>query len=92
MTKTNLQCILILLMATCFLLLTLVVEAGTQPDLTPVQYMVSKGDTLWSLSQQYCPDDMDCREWIYEVEQMNGITGGQIWPGDIITILTEATP
>ena len=92
MDKTTIQCILILVMAFCIFALAFVIKAGAQPELTPMQYRVHKGDTLWSLSQQYCPDTMDCREWIYEVEQMNGITGGRIWPGEIITILKEVTP
>lgn len=50
-------------------------------------YRVQAGDSLWSISKEYCPDDVDCREWIEEVRALNGMTGSVIYKGQTLTIL-----
>ena len=37
------------------------------------QVTVYYGDTLWSMADEYCPQNMDKREWIAEVMQLNDI-------------------
>lgn len=49
-----------------------------------VQYTVSAGETLWSIAKQYCPEDMDIRDYIYKL----GISP-EIYAGQTITILEE---
>ncbi len=51
----------------------------------PVGYTVSEGETLWSLAEKYA--DGDPREWIYQVENLNGMTA-EIYAGEQIIILT----
>lgn len=50
-------------------------------------YIVQPGDTLWGISRDYCPENVDCREWIEEVQILNDIQGGVIYPGQRITVL-----
>lgn len=50
-------------------------------------YVVQPGDSLWAISRQYCPDSVDCREWIDEVQALNRISGGLIYPGQNLTVL-----
>lgn len=46
---------------------------------------VQSGDTLWGISEQYCPDDMDKREYIRAIEVDNGC-GSDIRVGDVLTV------
>ena len=42
----------------------------------PIRYtnfVVHKGDTLWSIAEQYVPQKMDIREYIIEIEKVNPI-------------------
>ena len=50
-------------------------------------YRVKSGDSLWELSGVYCPDNVDRREWIDEVQSLNGLTSSFIYPGQRLTVL-----
>jgi nucleoid-associated protein YgaU len=50
-------------------------------------YRVRSGDSLWSISGEYCPDSVDRQEWIHKVRKLNDIDGSIIYPGQVITIL-----
>ena len=47
--------------------------------------MVQSGDTLWGISELYCPEDMDKREYIHAIEADNDC-GAVIRPGDALTV------
>ena len=46
---------------------------------------VQSGDTLWGIADAYCPDDMDKREYIREIEADNDCTS-VIRPGNVLTV------
>lgn len=50
-------------------------------------YTVSKGDSLWLIADTYCPETVDRREWIDEVQALNDMQGATIYPGQELTIL-----
>jgi len=50
-------------------------------------YRVRSGDSLWSISGEYCPDSVDRQEWIHKVRKLNDIDGSVIYPGQVITVL-----
>lgn len=50
-------------------------------------YTVEGGDSLWELSGKYCPDTVDRREWIDEVQALNGMQSSTIYAGQKIIIL-----
>ncbi len=55
-----------------------------------IPHTVSSGETLWSISKQYCPSDMDIRQYIDLLEQTNSISAsGYIYPGDKLILLTK---
>lgn len=47
---------------------------------------VERGDTLWGYSQQYCPNSIDCREWIDEVVKLNNLDSCGLMAGDCIEV------
>lgn len=53
-----------------------------------VTHKVKRGETLWEISKLYCPGDVDCRDWIEKVKEINGI-GSTIYAGDRLTVLVE---
>ena len=53
-----------------------------------VTHKVKYGETLWDISKLYCPGDVDCRDWIEKVQEINGI-GSTIYVGDRLTVLVE---
>lgn len=50
-------------------------------------YTVSAGDTLWSIASENCPSNMDIREYIYNIRQLNNIEDCIIHPGEVIQII-----
>lgn len=36
-------------------------------------YCVESGDTLWDIAEDYCPENVDIRDYIDAVEERNGI-------------------
>ena len=57
--------------------------------LTEQEYMqiqVESGDTLWSIADEYMPDDMDRRESVHIISSANDINASQLYPGQILDI------
>ena len=50
------------------------------------QYRVQPGDSLWKLSEMFCPDDVDKREWITNVQNLNGLSTSLLPVGKTIEI------
>lgn len=50
-------------------------------------YKIVQGDTLWALAEKHCPPDVDCREWIQAVIDLNGMQNSSIMAGQEIIIL-----
>lgn len=50
-------------------------------------YRVQAGDSLWAIASEYCPDGVDRREWIDEVQALNGMDDSMIHPGQKLTVL-----
>lgn len=64
-----------------FLLITLIILILTVKDIQGNQpkkqfkqqnYIVTKNETLWSIAEQYAPNDEDPREYIHDLEKING--------------------
>lgn len=49
-----------------------------------IEYSVSNGETLWSIAREYCPEDMDIREYIHKLN-----ISPEIYEGQTIIILEE---
>ena len=53
-------------------------------------YTVEEGDSLWTISYDYCPEGVDRREWVDEVQALNNMSSCTIYPGQHITVLAPA--
>ena len=85
--------------ATVVLLIALVVASvlilnwALQPTMDGIEwkettYRVQVGDSLWAISADYCPDGVDRREWIEEIQALNDLPDSMIYPGQTLTVLT----
>ena len=83
--------VLVILLIGFFLILYIAV----QPSMNQIEwyeeiYIVKSGDTLWEIADEFCPEGVDKREWIYEVQTINNIHDSAIYPGQRIKVLVPA--
>lgn len=76
------------LLTACILLLNCV----RHPTMDAIEwreeiYHVRPGDSLWSVAGAYCPASVDRREWIDEIQALNGLNGSTLHPGQQIIVL-----
>jgi LysM repeat protein len=83
--KNILQVILAILTVSLLLGLMVTVIKGIcdVPEYVPIEHHVRRGETLWSIAQQYKPDDITMQEYMAWVYEQNG-HGGNIYPGDVV--------
>ena len=93
------ECFMVFLIFLFFALIsfTIIYRACTMnPDFSTFKtdtYTVEKGDTLWGISKRYNTGEVDKREWIAKVRELNEIKdSGDIKPGDrLIVYVTGKT-
>lgn len=68
-------------------LLIIAYNSKSHHEFTENSYYVAPGDTLWDIATIYCPDDMDKREYIAEIEKLNGMKNSGIYAGQKIVVL-----
>ena len=51
------------------------------------EYVVSNGETLWSIASENKKDGQDVREYIYELRKLNDLDDCMIYPNQVIKIL-----
>ena len=61
-------------------------QSRAEPEYIQQSYVVTKGETLWGIGEQYSTGDI--RGWIYEVKKLNG-GRAEIYTGEVITILVN---
>ena len=62
---------------------TLVVNAKGSNEVSMVPQYVEEGDTIWALSVNYA-GEMDIRDYISKVIDINGLQGANIMPGELL--------
>ena len=73
----------------------LLLSWATQPTMDAYKwneeaYMVKAGDTLWTIAGAFCPENVDRREWIDAVQELNGLDDSIIHPYQKLTVLVPA--
>lgn len=83
---------------TVFVVLTIVILTtavnfalgfNTAASLTRTDYMdvqIVSGDTLWSIAENYMPQDMDTREAVYKLCRVNDISAADLYAGMTIQV------
>jgi hypothetical protein len=62
-------------------------SAPTFDDWEQQTYTVEKGDTLWEIGSRCCPENVDVRDWIEEVQKINNFQDGYLRAGEQIVVL-----
>lgn len=50
------------------------------------EVVVHSGDTLWALGERYAPAGTDVRQWIFQVEALNGLRDGALQAGSVLRL------
>ena len=51
-----------------------------------IEIQVESGDTLWTIADEYMPDDMDIREAVYVICETNDIDANTLYAGQTLSI------
>lgn len=51
-----------------------------------IEIQVESGDTLWTIADEYMPDDMDIREAVYLICDTNDIDAEHLYAGQTLSI------
>jgi len=76
---------LLVLTVAVFLFLTVSSAAATEP-ITYDEYRVRVGDTLWGIADTISEDDVDLREVVGELREINGLATSSLMAGDVILV------
>ena len=48
------------------------------------QVLIEDNDSIWAIAENYCSNDMDIRDYVREVCEINDITLGDVRSGDLV--------
>ncbi len=68
------------------LLLSFKVNAKSIKETNLIPVYVNAGDTLWSISRQYAPENIDLRLYIDKVIKLNELETVVIMPGQLLYV------
>jgi len=51
-----------------------------------IEIQVESGDTLWTIADEYMPDDIDIREAVYMICETNDVNANTLYAGQILNI------
>ena len=51
-----------------------------------IEIQVESGDTLWTIADEYMPDDMDIREAVYVICETNNVDANTLYVGQTLSI------
>lgn len=63
------------------------INSNPLEDARQETHYVREGETLWWIAAEYCPADMDVRDYLTEIKKLNDIQDNTIYAGDRITVL-----
>lgn len=92
MKKYRIMLIIFVIVLSCFFGKSLVManaeESGAVYERYYTDITIQRGDTLWSIAKTYNEhSNMDIRDYIQEIKQINRLTSDRIESGDSLTIV-----
>ncbi len=71
-----------------FIILGVLFPSRTSADFEadPIQITVRRGDSLWSIAEEYCPEGKDLRNFVYEIKKENSLSGSSLSIGQKILV------
>lgn len=82
----------LILMTCVWILFSASIVFSMNNDFLPKQsektltFMVTEGDSLWSIGKQYCPEYMDIRKYIHEIMKLNDMQDTTLYVNETIII------
>lgn len=72
-----------------FLIMLLITNALYEPQYKESYktIYISKGETLWSIAEEYKKPNQDIRDYIHQLEKLNNMDSAAIYEGQAITII-----
>ena len=55
-------------------------------EAAPVKVTVRRGDSIWSIAEEYCPEGEDLRNFVYEIKKENLLSGSALAIGQKILV------
>jgi len=80
--------LLVLLLGLALVFLFLGRPAEAESPVATTEYVVDAGDTLWNIARSNMSAPADIRSVVVEIQDLNGIDGGAIYPGQVILVPT----
>lgn len=50
------------------------------------QIEIQESGTLWNIAETYCSNDMDIRDYVEDICEVNDISADDVKPGDIVFV------
>ena len=83
--KFQMVCVIIALVFT-LLCITAYAWGGNSSSVVYKEVTVAAGDTVWEIAARYTVGRMDVRQIIYEMEQVNDVSYGNLQVGDVLLV------
>jgi LysM repeat protein len=65
------------------------VGCGADVEIEKVEYVVQAGDTLWSIAEEYAPEEMYTLEYIQNIKKNNGLKSSDVYENMVLKIERE---
>lgn len=78
--------LLVLLLGLFLVFLFIGRPAEAESPVATTEYIVDVGDTLWNIARSNMSATADVRSVVFIIQDLNGIEGGAIYPGQVILV------
>ncbi|QNM05801.1 LysM peptidoglycan-binding domain-containing protein [Qiania dongpingensis] len=81
----------VILMFSVIFFSVLVSAKSSMPDTSLYKYytavQIDRGDTLWDIAKEYCPDSDQLKSYVKELKNINHLKSDEIHAGNYLTVV-----